>query len=361
MTWTGPAGHLSLEILQGLPGRSPLSCGVQSNRGSADGEAARNKGFGTMGMKKLLGGLLGLGVVGFAAFWGLTLPRGLAAGDLPAHAPDLANGELIFHAGGCVSCHAAVGAKGDERLKLGGGRDLKTEFGTFHVPNISPDKASGIGAWSTLDFVNAMMKGLGPDGEQLYPAFPYTSYARMKVEDVIDLKAYLDTLPAVANEVPEHDLKFPFNIRRGLGLWKLAFLHPSPVVALPADASDAVKRGQYLVEGPGHCGECHTSRSLAGATDYGKWLAGAPNQEGQGVIPNITSGEGGLKDWSAADIVNSLETGFKPDFDSFGGSMVEVQENMAALPASDREAIAAYLKAIPALPDAVQKPAPAAN
>ncbi|BBE70539.1 c-type cytochrome [Oharaeibacter diazotrophicus] len=306
-------------------------------------------------LKKLLATAAVLAVAGGAGFWVLTMPRTVAAGDLPQHVADLANGERMFNAGGCAGCHAAPGAKGEERLKLGGGLVLATPFGKFHVPNISPDEATGIGGWSTAAFVGAMKNGVDDEGEHLYPAFPYASYTHMRTEDLIDLDGYLRSLPKVANAVPDHELGFPFNVRRGLGLWKLLYLDPAPVVALPADASDAVKRGQYLVEGPGHCGECHTSRSPAGGLDRSKWLAGAPNPEGKGVIPNITGGEGGIADWSEDDIVNALSTGFKPDYDSFGGSMVEVQENISKLPPEDIAAIAAYLKAVPKLPAAAKK------
>jgi len=306
-------------------------------------------------LKKLLATAAVLAVAGGAGFWVLTMPRTLTAADLPQHTADLANGERMFNAGGCAGCHAAAGAKGEERLKLGGGLVLATPFGKFHVPNISPDEATGIGGWSTADFVGAMKNGVDDEGEHLYPAFPYASYTHMRAEDLIDLDGYLRTLPKVANAVPDHELGFPFNVRRGLGLWKLLYLDAAPVVALPADASDAVKRGQYLVEGPGHCGECHTSRTPAGGLDRSKWLAGAPNPEGKGVIPNITGGEGGIADWSEDDIVNALSTGFKPDYDSFGGSMVEVQENISKLPPEDIAAIAAYLKAVPKLPAAAKK------
>ncbi len=146
---------------------------------------------------------------------------------------------------------------------LAGGRCLKTPFGTFNVPNISPDKEHGIGNWSTLDFVTAMKLGIGPGGEHLYPAFPYTSYQRMRDEDLIDLKAYLDTLPASSNVVPPHELTFPFNIRRALGLWQLLYVDGKTFVPDPK-ASDEVNRGAYLVQGPGHCSECHTSRNLLG-------------------------------------------------------------------------------------------------
>ncbi|WP_407941820.1 c-type cytochrome [Methylobrevis albus] len=299
-------------------------------------------------MIKRLFGLAALAaLLGGGGFWLLTAPETLAETDLPAHTPDIANGERIFHAGGCSSCHAAPGAKGEDKLRLAGGVTLNTDFGRFHVPNISPDPDTGIGGWSTLDFVNAMVRGVGRRGEHLYPAFPYTSYARMTLPDVIDLKGYMDTLPAVPNQVAAHELPFPFSLRRGLGLWKRLYLDPVPAVVL-ADASDLVRRGQYLVEGPGHCGECHTPRDAIGGLDRTAWLAGAPNPDGDGRIPNITPDSTGIGAWSAEEIAYSLESGFTPEFDSFGGSMVAVQENLAALPAEDREAIAAYLKAVPA-------------
>ncbi len=191
-----------------------------------------------------------------------------------------------------------------------------------------------------------------PPAANLYPAFPYTSYARMHVEDVIDLKAFMDTLPAVSNSVGGHDLRFPFNIRRGIGLWKRLYLSTAPVVSLNG-ADDSVRRGQYLAEGPGHCGECHTPRDLLGGLKTSLWLAGAPNPEGRGIIPNITPDPDGLT-WSEDEIVDAFKTGFKPDFDTLGASMGDVQENLAHLPDEDLRAIAAYLKAIPALPDAVK-------
>lgn len=300
-------------------------------------------------LKRLFATVAVLALAGGAAFWILTAPTRIEAADLPAHRPDVANGELIFHAGGCSSCHAAPGAKGEDKLKLSGGLALVTPFGTFRSPNISPDPEHGIGGWSAADLVNAMRYGTAPDGRHYYPAFPYTSYARMRVEDIIDLKAYLDTLPPVANAVGPHELGFPFNVSRGLGLWKRLYLDPQPVIALGPDAPEAVRRGRYLVEGPGHCGECHTPRNAIGGPDRANWLAGAPNPEGEGSIPNITPHETGIASWTPDDVVTALETGFKPDYDSFGGTMVAVQENMAQLPPEDRQAIAAYLSAIPAL------------
>ena len=304
-------------------------------------------------IRKLVTAVLLAGLAGGGLFFVLTMPDPLPDSAIPDHQPDLANGALLFDAGGCAGCHAAKGAEGEARLALGGGLEMHTPFGLFRVPNISPDPEAGIGGWSQRDFANAMLRGLSPDGAHYYPAFPYTSYARMTVTDVLDLKAFLDTLPPVRTTVAGHEIGFPFNIRRGLGLWKHLNLSDAPVVTLAADASQAVKRGRYLVEGPGHCGECHTRRDPMGGPVLADWLAGAPNPDGEGVIPNITPGEGGIGGWSEAEIAYSLETGFDPAFDSFGGSMVEVQENMARLPAADRAAIAAYLKAVPALADAV--------
>jgi len=280
--------------------------------------------------------------------WVITLPTTLTADDLPDHVPDAVAGERVFWAGGCASCHATPvdgkRARGEAKLVLGGGMTLTSPYGTFHVPNISPH-ADGIGGWTTLDFVNAMQRGVSPHGRHYYPSFPYASYAKMRVEDVMDLKAFIDTLPAVAGTSPGHELGIPWNTRRGIGIWKRLYLDSDPVI----DVTDPdALRGRYLVEGPGHCGECHTTRDFLGGLVRSRWLAGAPNPEGRGRVPNITPGKDGIGDWSIADIAYYLETGFTPDFDTVGGPMVAVQENMAKLEAADREAIAAYLKAVPA-------------
>jgi mono/diheme cytochrome c family protein len=282
-----------------------------------------------------------LGGIGAGAFWFLTEPKRLDEAALAQlGAGDATRGERIFWAGGCTSCHTRPKSEGDARLELAGGLQLKTPFGTFVPPNISPDPQDGIGNWSVEDFANAMMRGVAPDGSHLYPSFPYTSYARMNTADVADLYAFMKTLPAVSGKAPGHSLLFPFNIRRGLGLWKLLYLSDQPVIALAPDAPENVTLGRYLVEGPGHCGECHTPRDFAGGTDKTRWLSGAVAAEGEGVVPNITSGEGGIGDWSESDIASYFETGFTPEFDSVGGAMVEVQRNLARLGAADREAIA---------------------
>lgn len=292
--------------------------------------------------------LTALAVLGAGAFYVVTAPDPLPEthwADLGS--PDLANGEQVFWAGGCASCHSAPGAKDDARLVLSGGAALKSPFGTFHSPNISPDETAGIGGWTLAEFGNAMKRGVGRRGEHLYPAFPYGSYARLTDKDINDLWGFMQTLPKSGNVAPAHDLPFPFNIRTVLGGWKFLYFSDEPRVEL-GNADDKLKRGQYLAEGPGHCGECHTPRSTLGGFLEGQWLAGAANPEGEGRIPDITPGSKSVGSWGESDIVNYLETGFTPDYDSVGGTMVEVQKNMAKLPAEDRAAIAAYLKAIPA-------------
>ena len=300
-------------------------------------------------MKKILVGLLIIFIVGVTIGWVLSAPQLLTAPQIAAFPDgDAKSGEMVFWAGGCSSCHAKPKSKDEAKFLLAGGMELKTPFGTFVVPNISPDKLHGIGNWSLAEFANAMKLGVSPDGSHYYPAFPYSSYSRMNDKDVADLWAFLNTLPTAAQPSKNHDLSFPFNIRRGLGLWKRLYLDPSNVIELPA-AGQLLLRGQYLVEGTGHCGECHTPRNPIGGPDNGRWLAGGTAPEGNGKIPNITPHAKGLGGWSEKDIVYALETGFTPEFDSFGSSMAAVQENMAKLPATDREAIAAYLKAIPAV------------
>ena len=277
-----------------------------------------------------------------AALWFFSRPDPIAANAMPAHTPDLANGEMVFYAAGCAACHGE---------NLAGGLEMVTERGVFRVPNITPNPESGIGRWSRVDFVNAMQRGVSPQGKHYYPAFPYTSYARMRIEDILDLKAYLDSFPPLENNVAGHDLRFPFSIRRGVGFWKRRYLDPDPVVEADSQGVQ-FERGRYLVEALGHCAECHTPRDRFGGVDPSRWMTGAPNPNGEGSVPNITPHADGLGSWSQRDISYYLESGFTPDFDSVGGSMVEVQENMARLTAADRDAIAAYLKSIPALPSA---------
>ena len=280
--------------------------------------------------------------LGFAAFWLLTIPATVPASALPPHTANLANGRTMFFAGGCPACHAA---DKDNPTRLGGGLALKSPFGTFYTPNISPDPNDGIGAWSEAEFVTAMVKGTSPDGRHYYPAFPYTSYQRMLFADLRDLFAYLKTLPTVQGKVREHTLPDHFKIRRTLGVWKFLFLDGAPFKPDPEKPADW-NRGAYLVNGPSHCAECHSPRNTLSGIMRSQNFSGAadPDPAGEGWIPNIT--QHALKDWSEKDIADMFETGDIPD-DKVGGSMVAVIRNTSQLSPQDRAAMAVYLKSLP--------------
>ena len=274
----------------------------------------------------------------------ITRPKQVSAAALAGLTADPARGEAVFHAAGCASCHMAPGATGAEQRVLAGGQEFPSDFRTFIAPNISPDPEQGIGGWSLQEFASAMTRGTSPTGAHYYPAFPYASYAKAELQDVADLHAFWASLPPSDQPSQPHQVGFPFNIRAALGGWKLLFLRKDWVVAgeLPPEAA----RGRYLVEALGHCGECHTPRGALGAMDRSRWLAGVPGPEGRRGTPNITPG--GL-DWSEEEIVEYLTSGFTPDYDSAGGHMALVVSNLARLPEAERAAIAAYLKAVPAV------------
>lgn len=270
----------------------------------------------------------------------VTRPDPLPAMALDGVTGDATRGALVFAAAGCASCHSVPDGPPEV---LSGGRAFVTAFGTFRAPNISSDPVAGIGHWTDLQVASAIQRGVSRDGQHLYPAFPYATYTKADLQDVADLIAHLRTLPPSPVASQPHDLGFPFNIRAGLGGWKLLFLNQNWV--LETD-DPKIARGRYLVEALGHCGECHTPRNLIGGLQTNRWLAGAPNPDGDGRIPNITPA---ALDWSEADIAEYLKSGFTPEFDSAGGSMAEVVTNTSQLPDTDRAAIAAYLKAVPAI------------
>ncbi len=291
-----------------------------------------------------------LGLCTAAALWIVTTPSTVAASSLTPHTANLDNGRTMFLAGGCASCHAP---DQEDRTRLAGGVALKSPFGTFYSPNISSDPADGIGKWSEADFITAMWKGTSPAGQHYYPSFPYTSYQRMSEADVRDLFSYLKTLPAVKGKARGHDLPFPFNVRRGLGLWKLLFLDGHRFVGDSAK-SQQWNRGAYLVNGPGHCAECHSPRNRLGAIIANERFAGGPDPEGSdGQIPNITPA--GIGDYSVQDIAQVLESGDLPNGDSVGGRMRAVVRNTSELSAEDRAAMAAYVKSLPPA-EAAKKP-----
>src|SRR5664279_3999369 len=290
----------------------------------------------------------------FGIYAWLTAPPVILAVTTPVYTPNLANGQITFNAGGCSSCHAVPGQP--DRTRLGRGLAIPSPFGTFYAPNISPDPVDGIGRWTEADFVNAVTSGVSPDGAHYFPAFPYTSYAHAKVEDIRDLFAYLKTLAPVTGKVRDHDVPFPFNIRRNIGVWKWLFMDGKPFVPDPARSS-RWNRGAYLVNGLGHCAECHSPRNSLGGIVAAQRFAGGPNPEGEGWVPNIT--QKGIPEWSENDVAEFLKTGEMPDGDSAGGSMVRVIKNTSQLRGEDRAAIAEYIKSLPPVdgPPRPKKPA----
>ncbi|ANC93249.2 diheme cytochrome C-type [Azospirillum humicireducens] len=267
------------------------------------------------------------------------------AGGAPAGDP-VTRGAYVFHAAGCLGCHSNEKEGG---APLAGGRALATPFGTFHTPNITPDPETGIGRWSDADFIRAFREGVRPDGAALFPAFPYASYTRMTDRDLLDLKAYLFSRPAVAAPNRPHDLTPPFSWRFLLPVWQWMYLSPGPVPDDPAKPP-AWNRGRYLVDALGHCGECHSPRTLMGGMESDRYLAGNPDGPDGDTVPGITSARSkGIGGWSDGDLTLLLETGLTPEGDVVGGAMGEVVRNSTSkLTAEDRAAIAAYLKTVPA-------------
>ncbi|MEX3015352.1 c-type cytochrome [Gymnodinialimonas hymeniacidonis] len=290
--------------------------------------------------------LLGLlAVLALAAGLWLTRADHITEDEVAGLTGDPAAGEAVFWAAGCASCHAADEAEGEDRLILSGGQAFPSEFGTFRAPNISTDPVHGIGDWTLAQFLTALQNGISPEGQHYYPAFPYTVYRLAERQDLADLYAFMQTLPASGVPSEPHDVGFPFSIRRAVGAWNL--LHLRDDFAVNAELSAEAERGRYLAEALAHCGECHTPRNAIGGLDLARWFGGAPDPSGSGTIPNITPNALG---WSASEIAAYLNDGFTPDFDVAGGHMRSVILNMAELTEADRAAIADYLLQVPDIP-----------
>ncbi len=271
-----------------------------------------------------------------------------------ADATAVQRGEYIFNTAGCAGCHTDLKNKGP---LLAGGRPLDTPFGRFFGPNISPDLENGIGGWSDEQFVTALKTGISPTGKPYYPAFPFTSFSKAKRQDLLDLKAYIFSLPPIAQPSRAHELRFPFSWRPMLWAWR--FLNFKPVDITDDPKLDPQQnRGRYLVQALGHCSECHTPRNALGASKSNRLMAGTLNGPDGKSVPNISPHqETGIGSWAIDDITTLLKTGLTPEFDSVGASMGEVvEQGTSRMLDKDLRAIAAYLFSLPPIDNKISTP-----
>ena len=294
--------------------------------------------------KALIAGVL-LALLGGGAFLLLSRPVPLTEAALPDHQADSAHGKLLYTIGGCLSCHRPPAeAAGFDAELPSGGRPLATPVGTFYPPNLTPDEETGIGRWSDIDFVNAVSRGISPGGHHYFPALPYVSYNRMPIRDILDIRAYLSTLPTVKSPPRAPSIPVEHLLRRGVGLWKHLAFARVPQKGNPA-MSESWNRGEYLVNGPGHCGECHTPRTIFLTSDTDRHLAGGPHPEGvKDKVPSLRDLVGRGRYADAAELVSAMRFGEMLGFDKMSsGGMGQVQSNLAKLPEEDVNAIAEYL------------------
>jgi len=256
-------------------------------------------------------------------------------------------GAYVFAVAGCAACHTDVAHKGPV---LAGGRAIATPFGTFYGPNITPDATYGIGRWSDGDFLRALREGLRADGAHLFPVFPYTSFTLMTDADILDLKAYVFSLPPVARPSRPNDVWFPFSWRWLQTFWRWLNFTPGPYVPDPAHDA-AWNRGAYIVRGMGHCGECHTPRDFMGGLEGDQFLAGNPSGPDGQKVPNITPDKPtGIGSWSRNQLLTFLRSGLLPNGDVAGSVMGEVIANgTSKMTDADRDAVATYLQSLPPL------------
>jgi nicotinate dehydrogenase subunit B len=295
----------------------------------------RWRGWAAAAGAALAGGLV-TAAVGWS--WHGAIPRAAPLPPGSFSAATLARGEALFALGGCAHCHTAAGGAANA-----GGRPIATPFGTVFSTNITADAETGLGGWTYDAFARAMRQGIGRDGRHLYPAFPYTAYARMEEADLQALFAYVQTLAPVRQATPGARMAFPVSLRAGMAAWNLAFHDAAPYMPDPARSAEW-NRGAYLVNGIGHCGACHTPRNALGAERPGAFLAGgvvdgwtAPALDGSGPSP--------LR-WTAADYEDYLRRGVSARHGAAAGPMKPVVEQMAAVPDADIRAMAVYLASL---------------
>lgn len=295
---------------------------------------------------RILLGLVALGIVGALAFflWPARLEAVQASAGQPTGPALVERGRYLATAGDCVACHSVPGGK-----PYAGGLAFKLPFGTIYSSNITPDRQHGIGGWSDAQFVRAMRHGIDDQGHELYPAFPYTAYANMSTDDLLAIRAYLQTLAPVSAAVEPNRLSFPFNQRYLMRAWKL-FNGPQHPLERDASRSPEWNRGAYLVEGPGHCAECHTPRNFLYGLNRSRNYAGAVTQGWKAY--NITSDpEVGIGSWSVEEIAAYLGTGHAPGRGAASGSMAEaVSLSLRHLTPQDLRAMAVYLHSLPPQP-----------
>ncbi len=280
-----------------------------------------------------------------------------AAGPAPAPDPAaVSRGEYLLRAAGGCTCHTA-----GDGASLAGGRPLETPFGVYYSTNLTPDPETGLGDWTDADFIRAMREGVGPDGTDYFPVFPYTSFTRMTQDDLRDMLAYLRSLEPVRAPARPHEAGV-LGWRVAARAWRRAFFEPGPL-GVEAGRPDAWHRGRYLVEALAHCGECHTPRGLAGRLDARMHLAGSVEGPEGELAPNITpDDETGIGSWSRPDLTWFLQTGLKPDGDDTQGLMSEVIEHgYAHLSDADLGSIAEYLRSVPPVRHRVRAPGAGAD
>lgn len=270
------------------------------------------------------------------------------AASLSANSPEslVEHGEYMVHIAGCANCHTE---NNDE--PFAGGKELKTGFGTFYSPNITPDLESGIGNWSEADFIRALQQGLSPKGEHYYPAFPYTSYSKMSMDDMLAIKAYLNSLTPIKKHNKPHIIAWPGSDRGMLGFWKSLNFEPGSYRTHPGKSS-LWNRGAYLVDAVTHCGECHTPRYSSGGAMKNRYLSGAPKGSNAFPTPNITRhNKDGIGHWSKPQVMAFLVSGMTPDARKVRGDMHKViEESTSKLNNHDLNAMAEYLITIPPIP-----------